>query len=472
MREELQMKTIIKNRRELLSTGDVDSRRIVLDVAEGALRRLNAENRICSIMRREGSIVTIGEKQWDLSKKRHVYLIGAGKACNAMAMAVEKVLGEYLTDGIAIVKIAEETDEFRKTRVFVGGHPIPNEAGLQASREVLKLIDGACAEDLFFCVMSGGSSALMNCPVEGLTLQDEIDTTNILLKSGANIREINAVRRHISAMNGGRMAQRIAEKGAELVGFNISDSVAYGPTGDISVPWENFSATPMGPDQTTVEDALAVIRDYDLENRLPERVIHYLKTCGPAGETPKAFSQNTYYQINTLPDSCIYAREAAEEMGLPVVVLTTYLEGEATDAGRFMAAVARQIQNYSQPVSAPCVVLSAGEVVTTILDDSAIHGHGGPSHEMVLGFAEGAAKAPGVCMMSIDSEGTDGTTMAAGGLADSTTLTALAEQQIDLPLALRQHASHEALAAVHGAVFTGNTGTNVCDMNIMYVPKK
>ena len=159
-------------------------------------------------------------------------------------------------------------------------------------------------------------------------------------------------------------------------------------------------------------------------------------------------------------------------MGLPVVVLTTYLEGEATDAGRFMAAVARQIQNYSQPVSAPCVVLSAGEVVTTILDDSTIHGHGGPSHEMVLGFAEGAAKAPGVCIMSIDSEGTDGTTMAAGGLADSTTLTALAEQQIDLPLALRQHASHEALAAVHGAVFTGNTGTNVCDMNIMYVPKK
>lgn len=466
------MKRIVKNRPELLSAGDAESRRIVLDVAEGALDRLNAENRIRSIMHREGSVVTIGKKQWDLSKKRRVYLIGAGKACNAMAMAVEDILGDYLTDGIAIVKIAEESDRFRRTRVYVGGHPMPNETGLQASREILKLIDGACAEDLFFCVMSGGSSALMSCPVEGLTLQDEIDATNVLLKSGANIREINAVRRHISAMNGGRMAQRIAEKGAELVGFNISDSVAYGPTGDISVPWENFCATPMGADQTTVEDALAVIRDYDLESRLPERVVRYLKTCGPAGETPKAFPQNTYYQINTLPDSCICAAEAAQELGLPAVVLTTFLEGEAADAGRFMAAVARQIQTYGQPVSAPCVVLSAGEVVTTILDDRAIEGHGGPSHEMVLGFAEGAAKAPGVCLLSVDSEGTDGTTLAAGGLADSTTLSALAGQRIDLPLALRRHASHEALAAVHGAVFTGNTGTNVCDLNVMYVPRK
>jgi len=466
------MEPIIKNKAKLLEVGDVDSRRVVLDITERAIARLNAGRRIKSILRRQGSVVTIGEKQWDLAQKRNVYLIGAGKACNAMIMAVEEVLGDYLTDGIAIVKILEDTDVFRKTRVFVGGHPVPNQEGLRASREILKLIDGACDQDLFFCVMSGGSSALMSCPVEAVTLQEEIQTTDVLLKSGANIREINAVRRHISQMNGGRMAQRIAKKGAELIGFNISDSVAYGPTGDISIPWQNFSATPIGPDFTTVEDALKVIHNYNLRDRLPQSVIRYLENCGPEGETPKAFPGNTYYQINTLPDSCVYAKEAAEELGIPAVVLTTFLEGEATDAGRFMAAVARQIQMYGQPVSAPCVVLSAGEVVTTILDNQTIQGHGGPSHEMVLGFAEGARQVPGACLLSIDSEGTDGTTLAAGGIADSTTKSAMEDKKIDLSQMLRQHASHEALTAVGGAVFTGNTGTNVCDLNIMFVPRK
>lgn len=466
------MKSVIRNKEELLARGDVESRRIVLELAERTLARLHAGDRIRSILHRTGSVVTIGEKTWDLAQKRHVYLIGAGKACNAMAMAVEEVLGEYLTEGIAVVKVLEPADVFQKTRVFVGGHPVPNEEGLRASREVLKLIEGASPQDLFFCVMSGGSSALLSCPVEGISLQEEIETTDILLKSGANIREINAVRRHISAINGGRMAQKIADRGAELVGFNISDSVAYGPTSDISVPWEHFSATPMGPDFTTVADALEVIRAYGLRDRLPSSVVRYLETCGPEGETPKSFPGNTYYQINTLPDSCIYAKEEADKLGIPALVLTTFLEGEAADAGRFMAAVARQIQTYGQPVQAPCVVLSAGEVVTTIPDSRMIQGHGGPSHEMVLGFAEGAALVPGACLLSVDSEGTDGTTSAAGGLADSSTAGALKERRVELRHALRCHASHEALRAVDSAVFTGNTGTNVCDLNILYVPGK
>ena len=466
------MEPIIKNKAQLLSAGDMVSREIVLNITERTLAQLNAGNRIRSLVHREGSIVTIGTRQWDLAEKRHVYLIGAGKACNAMAMALEDVLGDYLTGGVVIVKILEDTDRFHKCKVFVGGHPLPNQEGLAASKEILRLIDSANAQDLFFCVMSGGSSSLMSYPVEGITLEDERQTTDILLKSGAGIREINAVRRHISRMNGGRMAQRIAEKGAELVGFNISDSVAYGPTGDISIPWQNFSATPMGADLTTLEDARAVIDDYGLRERLPDRVVHYLETCGAEGETPKAFPQNTYYQINTLPDSCGYALRAAKELGLPAIVLTTFLEGEAADAGRFMAAVARQIQTYGQPVCAPCVVLSAGEVVTTISDSRTIQGHGGPSHEMVLGFAQGAVQVPGACLLSVDTEGTDGTTLAAGGLTDSTTLAALARKGIEPLQVLRGHAGHEALDAVGSAVFTGNPGTNVCDLNVMFVPQK
>lgn len=157
---------------------------------------------------------------------------------------VEDALGERLTDGIAVVKILEPGDRFVRTRVRIGGHPIPNQAGYEACLEILDLIDRAGPEDLFLCVMSGGSSALMSCPVDGISLEDEQKTTDILLKSGAGILEINAVRRHISRMNGGRMAQRIADRGAELIGFNISDSVSNPPTRDISIPWEHYYGTP------------------------------------------------------------------------------------------------------------------------------------------------------------------------------------------------------------------------------------
>ena len=409
----------IKNPNQLLKSGDTESRRIVLEVTERILQKLDAYPRILSMMSVQGDMLTIGNRRWELSTKRHIYLIGAGKACNAMARAVEESLGDWLTDGVAIVKIREPADSaLRRIRFYVGGHPLPNQSGLEASQKVLALIDTASQDDLFICVMSGGSSALMSYPREGISLQDEINATDVLLKSGATIREINAIRRHISRMNGGQMAKRIADRGAELIGFNISDSVSNPPTGDITVPWVDFQATPMGPDHTTLDDAKQVIRKYGLRNRLPESIISFFSRCTAADETPKAFPQNTYYQINTLPDSCVYGEQAAAELGLPCMVLTTFLDGEAKDTGSVMASMAREIQRYQRPIAPPCLVLSAGEMVTTIIDNSTIKGHGGPSQEMTLGFALQAAAAPGACLLSIDSEGTDGTTDAAGGIAE------------------------------------------------------
>lgn len=461
----------IRNREELLSHGDVESRRIVLDITEKTLQRLDARARIGSIAHMEGSELVIGEKRWDLAKKRHVYLLGAGKACNHMAMALDELLGDWLTRGIAIVKIAEPTDVFRRTEVYVGGHPLPNEEGLRACHEILKLVDQATPEDLFLVVISGGSSALMSCPIDGLTLQDEIDTTDVMLKSGANIFEINAIRRHISQMNGGMLAKRIAARGAELIGFGISDAVASPATGDISKPYLAYRGTPMGPDQTTLEQARQVIRDYDVADRLPKRVVDYLMNVGPEGETPKAFPQNTYYLINTLPDSCRYAKEAAEEMGIPAYILSSFLDGESKDAGTFFAAIAREVQTYGNPFPAPCVLLSSGETTTKILDNSTITGHGGPGQELTLSFALLGAKTKGACMLSIDSEGTDGTTPVAGGLTDSTSLATAQDKGVDIHAALRGHASYEALSAMGDTVFTGNTGTNLCDFNVLYIPK-
>jgi glycerate 2-kinase len=461
----------IRNSTELLSQGDVESRRIVLEIADRTLEALDSYQRIRSIMRMEGSVLHIGTRSWDLAKKRNVYLIGAGKACNHMAMAVDHVLGEHLTRGIAIVKIREETDRFNRTEVFTGGHPLPNAEGHRASKQIIKLVDESGPDDLFIAVISGGSSALMSCPIEGISLQDEIDTTDVLLKSGAGIYEINAVRRHISALNGGMLAKRIRDVGAELIGFGISDAVGSPATGDIAVPYAAYKSTPIGPDMTTLDDARATIVNRNVADRLPKSVVDYLMNAGPEAETPKAFPENTYFLLNTLPDSCIYAKAICEQMGLPALIVSSFLEGESRDAGTFFASIAREIQTYGNPIKPPCVLLSSGEVTTLIDDNSVIKGHGGPGQEMATSFAIAAAKTQGACLLSIDSEGTDGTANVAGGITDSTSFAAASAKGISLYQALREHSCFEALDAIDSAIFTGNTGTNLCDLNILYVPE-
>jgi len=460
----------IRNYDALVSHGDQQSREIVLAIAEATLQRLDSYKRIKSIAHVEGDVLHIGTKSWDLSRKRNVYLVGSGKACNAMALAFDEILGERLTKGIVIVKIAEETDVFNKTEVIVGGHPLPNEQGYLASMKILDLVDRSGPEDLFIGVISGGSSALMSCPIDGISLQDEIDATDVLLKSGAGIYEINAIRRHISQMNGGMLAKRIQSVGAEFIGLGISDAVGNPPTGDIGVPYKKYASTPIGPDKTTLDDARRVISDYDLANKLPKTIVDYLMNVGPEGETPKEFPNNTYYLLNTLADSCIYAKEESEKIGVPAIILSSFLEGESKDAGTFFAAIAREIQAHGNPVKAPCVILTAGETTTRIPDNKEITGHGGPSQELTLSFAITAAKTKGACMLSIDSEGTDGTTEVAGGITDSQSYATAVRSRVDVHAALRGHATYEALSAIGDAVFTGNTGTNLCDFNILYVP--
>lgn len=466
------MNAKIKNRDALLSQGDIGSKQILLDIAEATLWKLDAYERIKSIVSLSGDILTIGSCSWDLSKKKHIYLFGAGKACNHMARAIDEILRDKLTKGIIIVKLLEPEDHFYKTDVYVGGHPLPNETGMLACQKMLEIVEQASSDDLFIAVISGGSSALMSLPIDGISLQDEIDATDVLLKSGAGIYEINAVRRHISQMNGGMLAKKIADRGAELIGFGISDAVGTPATGDIGIPYANYKGTPIGPDQTTIETAREVIKNYDLAQRLPRSVVEHITNCGPEYETPKAFPQNTYFLLNTLPDSCIYAKQIAEDMGLPVIIFSSFLEGESRDAGTFFASLAREIQTYGNPVKPPCVILSSGETTTKITDNAKIKGHGGPSQELTASFALAAQKIPGCAFLSIDSEGTDGTTPAAGGITDSKTLARANEQEISLHAALAGHSCYEALDALDAAIFTGNTGTNLCDFNIMYVPKR
>lgn len=460
----------IKNKEQLVSQGCTYSRKIVLEIVGRTLEELDSYRRIKSILSYDGRFLQIGKRKWDLEVKGDVYLIGAGKACNHMLKAVDEVLGDRLTKGIGIAKIIEATDVYNNTILYQGGHPIPNESGVQACEKILDLVNNAKPEDLFITVMSGGSSALMCCPIEEISLEDKKRTTDILLKSGANHRQINAVRRHLSKMNGGNLGKKIAERGCEIIGFSIYDGFGPGHIEDITEPVKNYHGTPAGPDETTLDEARQVIVDYGLKETIPKSVIKFFDNCGPERETPKSIANATYYIINTVPDSCLYAKRISDSMGIPAHILSTSIIGESSEIGIFIATIAREIQQNSRPFKAPCVLLLSGETTTRILDSASIGGHGGPSQEFVIGFALQCSDIDGVCAFSMDSEGTDGTTDAAGGIVDSSTFLRAQNRGINLREALNIHASYEALSRLNGIVVTGNTGTNVCDFNVIYVP--
>jgi glycerate 2-kinase len=460
----------IRNCSTLLDHGDTASRAVVLKLADQLLSRLDADPQLRRLVSLDGDRLRIGTREWDLATRRHLYVIGAGKAANAMARALDDILGARIAQGIVIVKVLEDGDLYRNIAAYVGGHPLPNRSGYQATRRILSLVDSAGPADLFIAPISGGSSALMNFPVDEIGVADEAAATEALITSGAGILEINAVRRHISRTNGGRLAERIARTGAELIGIGISDAVGGHPTINPDEPVTDYAGTPIGPDPTTLADARRVIVDHGLTRRLPKSVTDYLHNAGSAAETPKAFPSNTYFVLNRVPDSCRHAQEIASEMGIRSHVLTTFLEGESRDAGRFLAAVGREVQRTGSPFEAPCLIFAAGETTTTISAGDVVDGHGGPGHELAIGFALEAAQTPGACVLSIDTEGTDGTTSAAGGMADSTSLARAQRADVHLREALRVHASHEALSALGDVVVTGNTGTNLCDFNVLYVP--
>ena len=253
----------IKNRGRLLSAGDVKVRRPILEIIESTLQHMDIYHTIKGSLIKDKNILRLGTYQWDLSKCRNVYVVGAGKAANAMAKAVEEILEDSIQDGIVIVKQLEPGDKLSKIELVEGGHPLPNKEGFLATKRILRMVEQGTPDDICIGLISGGSSALMSCPIPGITLEDEIALTGELLRCGARIIEINAVRRHISVVNGGQLAQAIQEKGAEMINLIISDSVGSAPTTN-PLNRVKFFGTPVAPDATTVQAARDVLKKCDL----------------------------------------------------------------------------------------------------------------------------------------------------------------------------------------------------------------
>jgi glycerate-2-kinase len=306
----------------------------------------------------------------------------------------------------------------------------------------------------------------MSCPVEGLTLGDEIQITDQLLRSSARILEMNAIRRHISATNGGRLAQRVDEKGAEMINLIVEDLAGAPPTTNPAQP-VGFFGTPVAPDQTTLHDARQVLRKYDLLSRAPRSVVELLEADDPAHETPKSLSPRIrHFVLARCADSCEAAKQAASGMGLQGIIVSTFLEGESREAGAFLAAMAKEVAFNQRPIVPPCLLLASGETTTKIEGPA---GKGGPSQELALGFALETAGLQGLCIAAIDTDGTDGPTEIAGGIADGTTVERAGRQGLDVYERLQAHDSSTVLTTIGDDIVTGNTGTNVCDLNIIYI---
>ena len=387
-------------------------------------------------------------------------VIGFGKAAYPMACAAEESFGDILEAGIAVTKYGHGgAEKLEKIRLIEAGHPVPDENGVRAAEEIIRLARSADRRTLVVTLISGGGSALLVSPSPGVTLADKQLTTGLLLKSGADIFELNAVRKHLSQVKGGRLAELI-QPGAcislilsDVIGDRI-DVIASGPT---------------APDPSTYREALVVLEKYRLLELVPRRIMECLESGrnGRLPETAKegapAFSRAENRIIGNLAIALSEAVNAAEARGFMTEIFTTQLSGEARSAGALLAQRAMEIKRRG--VQLPACLLAGGETTVTVAGT----GKGGRNMELALAFAREIEGIPGITLLSAGTDGNDGPTDAAGAFADGMTVLRARSQGLDSAAYLANNDSYSFFKEEGGLFITGPTGTNVMDLQIVLI---
>jgi hydroxypyruvate reductase len=391
----------------------------------------------------------------DLDRCERIFVVGAGKAGGTMASVAERYLGSRISAGCINVKDGD-TSKTQLIELRHCGHPVPDERGLSGARRIEAICGEAGENDLVICLLSGGASALMPYPAPPITLAEKQETTRLLLACGATIHEINAVRKHISAIKGGQLARMAAP--ARVVSLILSDVVGD----DLDV----IGSGPTAPDVSTFETAYAVLGKYELRERVPARVRQRLQTG--ATETPKAadplFERVENIIVGSNQQSLESAARQAKEMGYRTLILSSTIQGETQDVARMHAAIARQIRMHGQPVRPPACVISGGE--TTVTLSNGFSGKGGRNQEFTLAAALDIAGLDDILILSAGTDGTDGPTDAAGAMADGATVTRAHLSAAD---ALSGHDAYPFFADAGDLVITGATGTNIMDLHLILV---
>ena len=400
------------------------------------------------------------EKVFDLKAFDKIFLVGTGKASNLMAQTVENILGDRLTQGAITTKYGHLIP-LNKTKVIEAGHPIPDQNGYDGAKMIQRLLQESGPRDLVIFLLSGGGSALLPFPAGDIDLKEKQEATQLLLDCGADIKEINTIRKHISLMKGGWLAKWAYP--STVIGFILSDVV-----GD---PLDVIGSGPTIPDPTTFEEAWGVLKKYDLLNEISPSIQNYLQFGkeGKVEETPKPGEVLFERVHNILIGSNILALRQAERealtLGFNTLILSSSIEGETREAARFHTAIAKEVISSGNPIPRPACILSGGETTVTIKGN----GLGGRNQEFALAGAIEINGIEKVALLSGGTDGTDGPTDATGAVADHTTVQRAKSMGLDPKTFLESNNAHPFFQKLGDLLITGPTHTNVMDVRILLV---
>ena len=430
------------------------------DIFMAGVKAVDPERAIQKYVRRQGNQLFVGDCSYGLDSYRKIFLFGAGKGTAPMAKALEDILGEWLTNGLIIVKYGHGIP-LEKTQILEAGHPIPDKAGLEATEELLKQTQECTEDDLILCVFTGGGSALLPAPTFPLTLDEKQETTHLLLECGATINEINAIRKHLSRSKGGRLAKEAYP--ATIVSLLLSDVI--GDRLDV------IASGPTVPDESTYSDCIKIIDRYKLSDRLPKSVTdHFIKgAAGSLPETPKpgdpVFSKVQNLIVGNNRESLLAAKERAISLGYNTIILSSQIEGEAREVAHVFAAIGKEISQANLPISSPACVIAGGETTVSIQG----RGKGGRSQELALACAIAIDGWEGISLLSAGTDGTDGPTDAAGAFVNGATCKRARRMNSDPRDFLLTNDSYTLFASLGDLLKTGPTRTNVMDIICMLI---
>jgi glycerate 2-kinase len=442
------------NRAKNLARLRKDARSIFL----AGVDAVNPKNAIRKYARLKDNQLIVNSVEYDLNRFENIYVIGAGKASAAMAQAVEELLGERINSGLVNTKYGHGLP-LGKVQLTEAGHPVPDEAGFRGAQKIVQLLEKTGKKDLVIFLISGGGSALLPYPADGLSLEDKQTVTKTLLEVGANIHEINALRKHLSLVKGGRLA-RFAFP-STLISLILSDVI-----GD---DLDSIASGPTVPDQSTFGVCIHILEKYQIKDRVPPAVVGLIEkgARGKIEESPKSGDPVFERTQNVIIGSNIQAVDAsrtmAHDLGYNTLILSTFIQGETKDVANVHAAVAKEILSSGNPLGSPACVISGGETTVTIRGK----GLGGRNQEFVLAAAIDIAGWQDVVVLSAGTDGTDGPTDAAGAIADGTSIERAENMGMNADHFLRKNDSYHFFQALGDLIVTGPTHTNVMDLRLV-----